>query len=70
MSLRDYKNASEILTSNNPTVGQRFSKNELDLLSPLKFKANLNLTLNTGLTELSKQKFEFHLYGLDGQYSW
>ena len=68
MSLRDYKNASEILTSNNPTVGQRFSKNELDLLSPLKFKANLNLTLNTGLTELSKQKFEFHLYGLDGQY--
>jgi hypothetical protein len=68
VSLRDYKNASEILTSNNPTVGQRFSKNELDLLSPIKFKANLNLTPNTGLSELSKQKFEFHLYGLDGQY--
>lgn len=68
MSLRDYKNFSDIISSNKPSTGQRFSKNELDLLSPIKFKANLSLKDNTGLTELSNQKFEFHLYGLDGEY--
>lgn len=68
MSLRDYKNFSDIITNNTPSSGQRFSKTEIDLLSPVKFKANLQLSENNGLNLLSKQKFEFHLYGLDGEY--
>jgi hypothetical protein len=68
VALQDYKNAREILVSNNPSRGMRFDANEMSLLAPVDIFANLNLIGDTGLNVLSRQKFEFHLYGINGEY--